>query len=614
MLLAFSAVALSLAGAAAPALASAPPPPSIMPGIPWFDDTGHLIQGHNGSVIAQTVQNVTTYYWIGQDLTGGRFGAACYQSTDLMHWTRDEPSTLSPDVLTVAAPPAGMPADFGLQQISDTRYYLIGNPQVMQDPATGHFFLWVSVSIKDPAPRPSSDFLVAVAESSGSTPCSSIYAWQRQPFQPFANVQATGNPQPVGDIGLFNYTDPGSSNTFSYLTSADQGKLPCQFGDINCYEPDASGSPDTSAKCQSGETDCITGPQLRVYLITPDGQANPDTTLLGTVAHFYGFHEAPAMFQAGPNGPFFLVASHQTAWVPNDNVYEVTKSAPPESGSGTWGGWQQTTGASPQDIWTDIVPADENSTTDTFTCDSQTFFVLPVHGSQKTTYIYLGDRWDSSNIQKGAGDSLGDSSYVWLPMTVNTSSDPPALSMNCMNNWSINAATGVVATLPDPIFTLTNAGSGQMLKGKADGTLVQAPSDGLSDEEWKIVNAPDLGQAPNPPPGPLYTPQYAFQNVGSGLLVTIPCALWDRDVCETFSSSPLDQETFPGQDPSSATNNQLWQFVSVGGGPRLTLKSIGNGNVVDVQTPPNGSTLIDDPSASPPSVSQQWTLTEASGS
>jgi hypothetical protein len=608
MLLTVSAMALSLAGRGTPAYA-APPPPSIMPGIPWFDTSGHLIQGHNGSVFFDKANS--TYYWIGQDLTDGRFSAACYSSPNLTTWTRDM-SDGFPDLVTVENPAdiPGFPAGSGLTTQpkgadGSQSYYLIGNTQVMQDPATGHFFMWVSVSIKDPAPRPSSDFLLAVAESSGSTPCSSPYTWQRQPFQPFANVQATGNPQPVGDIGLFNHTDP-SGNTYSYLTSADQGKLPCQSGDINCYDPDASGSPDTSTKCQSGKTDCITGPQLRVYLITPDGQANANTTLLGTVRHFYGFHEAPAMFQAGPTGPYFLVASHQTAWVPNNNVYEVTKSAPPESGSGTWGGWQQTTGSNPQDLWTDVVEADENSSTDTFTCDSQTFFVLPVQGTDpgaKTTYVYLGDRWDSSNIQKGAGDSLGDSGYVWLPLTVNTpSTGTPSLSMNCMNNWSISTKTGGVSPLPDPIFTLTNAGSGRLLDGPtAGGTLVQDPLVGspTTSQKWKIINVPPAGS------GPLNTPQYAFQNVASGqYYITAPCNP-SPQIC-AFLGNPLELSV-----PANGAVD--WQFVSVDGGPSLTLKTPIVGNVVDVQSPPDGSTLIQDPPGSPPTVSQQWTLTQVSG-
>ena len=48
----------------------------------------------------------------------------------------------------------------------------------------------------------------------------------------------------------------------------------------------------------------------------------------------------------------------------------------------------------------------------TNTYGSQNTFELVIDGSEQTTYIYMGDAWDSTG-----GTS---SNYVWLPMSVDT--------------------------------------------------------------------------------------------------------------------------------------------------------------------------------------------------
>jgi hypothetical protein len=58
--------------------------------------------------------------------------------------------------------------------------------------------------------------------------------------------------------------------------------------------------------------------------------------------------------------------------------------------------------------------------------------VIPIVGSQTTTYIYASDLWNSSNL------SL--STYLWLPFTF----DGTKWSLTNSAQWSINLATGVV--------------------------------------------------------------------------------------------------------------------------------------------------------------------------
>ncbi|RLL95368.1 hypothetical protein CFD26_105106 [Aspergillus turcosus] len=90
-----------------------------------------------------------------------------------------------------------------------------------------------------------------------------------------------------------------------------------------------------------------------------------------------GVYEAPGMFYAG--GTYFLVGN------PNQMFYS-------DSISGSWHGPHP------------ISPGSSN------TYGSQNMFELVIKGTKKTTYIYMGDIWDSTG-----GPS---SNYLWLPMSV----------------------------------------------------------------------------------------------------------------------------------------------------------------------------------------------------
>ncbi len=86
---------------------------------------------------------------------------------------------------------------------------------------------------------------------------------------------------------------------------------------------------------------------------------------------------------------YFLIVSGKTGWRSNPNKMFWA--------SGISGSFQ-----GPYDI----APTAEN------TYDSQNTFELTIKGSQQTTYIYMGDSWDSSG-----GPS---STYIWLPMAVSS--------------------------------------------------------------------------------------------------------------------------------------------------------------------------------------------------
>lgn len=66
--------------------------------------------------------------------------------------------------------------------------------------------------------------------------------------------------------------------------------------------------------------------------------------------------------------------------------------------------------------------------------NTQHDFVLPIYGSQTTSYIYCGDRW-SNYTNKGVGK------YGWYPLTFDSNGRP---IMHGYSSWSINVKTGVV--------------------------------------------------------------------------------------------------------------------------------------------------------------------------
>jgi hypothetical protein len=120
--------------------------------------------------------------------------------------------------------------------------------------------------------------------------------------------------------------------------------------------------------------------------------------------------EAYAFWKVG--GKYYGVSSGQTGWAPNQAAY-VTSIGTID---GPWNNGFIGRG------------------TNGMTWSSQPTYVIPIVGSQTTTYIYAGDIWNSNNL------SL--STYLWLPLTF----DGTTWHLTYAAQWSINLATGVVTT------------------------------------------------------------------------------------------------------------------------------------------------------------------------
>jgi hypothetical protein len=89
------------------------------------------------------------------------------------------------------------------------------------------------------------------------------------------------------------------------------------------------------------------------------------------------------------DGTYFLVMSQKTGWTANANLVWYSTSI-----DGPWTGP------------TDIAPDNDD------TYGSQNTFELTITGSETTTYIYMGDMWDSTGSAA--------SNYMWLPMKPDT--------------------------------------------------------------------------------------------------------------------------------------------------------------------------------------------------
>ncbi len=200
-----------------------------------------------------------------------------------------------------------------------------------------------------------------------------------------------------------------------------------------------------------------TNAKLQIYQLSPDFLSV--TALVKTLNQY----EAPAMAKIG--GTYFLFGSHLTGWSTNDNQYATATSI-----TGTWSAFHS------------FAPSGSN------TCNSQTTSILPVAGSSTTSYLFLGDRWNSGN--------LADSRYVWEPLNVSGTT----ASISCQASWTVDTATGTVG-----------AGSGggtdsSIIRGVGSQRCLDVPNsstangvqieiwdcNGGSNQSWTLTSAREL--------------------------------------------------------------------------------------------------------------------------
>ncbi|MEO3854045.1 RICIN domain-containing protein [Acrocarpospora sp. B8E8] len=191
---------------------------------------------------------------------------------------------------------------------------------------------------------------------------------------------------------------------------------------------------------------------LHIYRLTPDYRS-----ISALVRMWDGDHrEAPAMFKR--NGVYFLLTSAATGWQPNQARYATATSV-----TGPWSAWQ--------------------NAGDGLTFGSQSTFVLPIQGTQTTSYLYMGDRW------AGAwGGPVNDSRYVWLPITFPTST---TMSLSNARQLSVDTTTGTLSATGSGFDRLAVRHSGKCLDVRNQSTansaaVVQYACNGGANQQWRI--------------------------------------------------------------------------------------------------------------------------------
>jgi len=155
--------------------------------------------------------------------------------------------------------------------------------------------------------------------------------------------------------------------------------------------------------------------------------------------------ESPTMFRK--NNVYYFIGSNLTSWERNDNYYYTATSI-----NGPW----TSRGL--------FAPEDK------LTWNSQTTYVLPIEGSEDTTYLFMGDRW-SFPMQASAA------TYVWQPIKI-SGSDISIPQFQA--GWQINTNTGLASTIKTDGHIINNTNN----RIKYNGTW-QHTQDGDSQPENK---------------------------------------------------------------------------------------------------------------------------------
>lgn len=187
----------------------------------------------------------------------------------------------------------------------------------------------------------------------------------------------------------------------NYAVSGSKVTLPPNgytYSDTGMFHDDAS---DTWYLLTSADHN-----NVQINRINSDGSVGDRVNVLAK-----GAYEAPGIVKV--NNIYYLIVSGKTGWRSNPNQMFWTDKLVGGSWNGPYG----------------IAPDAQK------TYNSQNTFELTVVGSKKTTYIYMGDSWDS----KGGPDS----NYVWLPMTVDTANKKITLDYHAQ--WKIDVNTGEVS-------------------------------------------------------------------------------------------------------------------------------------------------------------------------
>ncbi|MCM3748878.1 hypothetical protein M3223_16105 [Paenibacillus pasadenensis] len=153
---------------------------------------------------------------------------------------------------------------------------------------------------------------------------------------------------------------------------------------------------------------------------------------------FGNVREASSLIKVGSN--YLLSASEAYYYQSTPTRYSLSTSLS--------SGWSKSGG--------DMIKMPTSPTT-TNSFDSQHDQIFPIHGTNGTIYVYLGDRW--SNMANG---SQGVGKNMWFPVTFDSNGTP---TLNGYSSWTIDAAAGTWS----PVVTTQSLFSDNFEDGNAQG-------------------------------------------------------------------------------------------------------------------------------------------------
>ncbi|KAI5362372.1 putative glycoside hydrolase, family 43 [Septoria linicola] len=215
---------------------------------------------------------------------------------------------------------------------------------------------------------------------------------------------------------------------------------------------------------------------------------NDNVTELDSVIHRWDKFdlEAPTIIQTDKS--YYALMSHKTGYRPNNVVAFRADSL-----SGPWS----------QPFF--VAPLN------TRTYNSQSGFSIRINGTKKTTYLYLGDQWDSR--------SVWESRYIWLPMDIDD--EKKTLELAWHDVYDLDVKTGIWSPIEGQTYYAKDAVvEGDAFKQEANfasgGTIVTGISgndstvtfegiEGNGKPQWVSFyyqNTDDMGYGDQPAGGP----------------------------------------------------------------------------------------------------------------
>ncbi|RAV05168.1 hypothetical protein DQG13_04100 [Paenibacillus sp. YN15] len=369
----------------------------------WYDTEGNPIQAHGGGFLQQTAADgKPIYYWVGENKLHNRasfHAVALYSSRDLVNWVYEGDII---DPFTQAAEGA----EYGLLDNKWERPKLLYNEKTKKYVLWGHWETAGSYA--------SSQIAVATADQVAGPytflghwrPGGTLRNWRSEngiyldsDYYKTSGVKATVPAETVNDVSQLGYT----SRDFTVFVDDDK----------TAYLVSAEGHSMRIHRLNDEYTDV----DFTTYTFSdPAGKAEDFES--------YSFYEgvgreAPAVVRADDG--YYMVSSGQSGWLPNQGTVSFNADLTDHAG------------------WTTVKENGRIVEKYAFGNNS-TYYSQPtnimklVNEKGEKTYVYMGDRWRSSQ--------LSDSRYVWLPITFDETEHTASITFT--TGWKLNAATGNV--------------------------------------------------------------------------------------------------------------------------------------------------------------------------